>query len=221
MQAPPPTGTTGKAPPRVGLLGAGSGAGAALEIALAAMAAGPGALGCAAPTAAAHPIIKTESPTLARSAIAEVLLPAIPTLQMNCSRIRVTYGAGATGAGASCGWPPVGAGLWRGTVPGQVTPRMHPQSRPIMQPPGSGSGASLAGTTGKAPPPVRPPGSPGGTGILLDRALVAGVSGVGALGCAATAAPHPTIKTNMATTPREAIAVLPLFMMLPNCMSSM
>jgi hypothetical protein len=90
MQAPPPTGTTGKAPPRVGLLGAGGGAGAAPEKALVAVAPGAGALGSAAPTAAAHPTIKTESPTLARSAIADVLLFVIPTIQINCTRIRVT-----------------------------------------------------------------------------------------------------------------------------------
>jgi hypothetical protein len=72
-----------------------------------------------------------------------------------------------------------------------------------MQPPGSGSGASLAGTTGNAPPPVRPPES--------------GVPDVGALGCAPTAAPHPTIRTNMAAAPRKAIAVLPLFITIPNC----
>jgi hypothetical protein len=72
MQAPPPTGTTGKAPPRVRPPGAGVGACAALAKAL--VAAGAGALGCAAPTAAAHPTIKTES----------------PTIQLNCTRIRVT-----------------------------------------------------------------------------------------------------------------------------------
>jgi hypothetical protein len=74
MQAPPPTGTTGKAPPRVGPLGAGVGAGAALEKALAAVAAGAGALGWTAPAAAAHPTIKAES----------------ATLQLNFTRIRVT-----------------------------------------------------------------------------------------------------------------------------------
>jgi len=79
MHAPPPTGTTGKAPPRVGLLGAGEGAGASLEKALVAVAAGAGALGSAAPTAAAHPTIKTESPTLARSAIADFFLFVIST----------------------------------------------------------------------------------------------------------------------------------------------
>jgi hypothetical protein len=79
-----------------------------------------------------------------------------------------------------------------------------------MQPPGSGSGASLAGTTRKAPPP----GSCWGAGISLDRAPVSG-----ALAGAATAAPHPTIKTSAA--PRKAIAVLPLYITLPNCMSLM
>jgi hypothetical protein len=88
-----------------------------------------------------------------------------------------------------------------------------------MQPPGSGSGASLAGITGKAPPPVRPPGSAGGAGISLDRALVAGVSDVGTLAGAPIAAPHPTIKTNAA--PRKAIVVVPLSITLPNCMSLM
>jgi hypothetical protein len=90
-----------------------------------------------------------------------------------------------------------------------------------MQPPGSGSGASLAGTTGKAPPSVGTPGSFGGAGISPDRALVAGVSVVGALRCAPTAPPHPTIKTNMAAAPRKAIAVLPLFITIPNCRFSM
>ena len=90
MHAPPPTGTTGKAPPRVGLLGAGGSAGAALEAAPVAVAAGGGALGSAAPTAAAHPTIKAESPTQAPSAIADLLLFVIPTIQMNCTRIRVT-----------------------------------------------------------------------------------------------------------------------------------
>jgi hypothetical protein len=90
-----------------------------------------------------------------------------------------------------------------------------------MQPPGSGSGASLAGTTGKAPPPVRPPGSAGGAGISLDRALVAGVSDVGALAGPPIAAPHPTIKTNAAPAPRKAIVVLPLSITLPNYMSLM
>ena len=74
MQAPPPTGTTGKAPPGVGRLGAGVGAGAALAEALVAVAAGAGARGCAAPTAGAHPTIKTES----------------PTIQLNCTRISIT-----------------------------------------------------------------------------------------------------------------------------------
>jgi hypothetical protein len=86
---------------------------------------------------------------------------------------------------------------------------MHPQLRPLMQPPGSGSGASLAGTTGRAPPPVRPPGSSGDKGISLDEALVAGLSGVAALGCAATAAPHPTIKANRPVLARSAIVLLP------------
>ncbi len=74
MQAPPPTGTTGKALPRVGPLGAGVGAGGALEKALAAVASGAGALGSAPPTTTAPPTIAKESPTLARSAI--VLLPS-------------------------------------------------------------------------------------------------------------------------------------------------
>jgi hypothetical protein len=90
-----------------------------------------------------------------------------------------------------------------------------------MQPPGCGSGASLAGTTGKAPPPVRPPGSSGGAGISLDGAPVAGASGVGGLACAPTAAPQPTIKTNMAAAARKVIAVLPLSITIPNCMPSM
>jgi hypothetical protein len=90
-----------------------------------------------------------------------------------------------------------------------------------MQPPGSGSGASLAGITGKAPPPVRLPGSGGSTGISLDRALVAGAPGVGALAGVPTAAPPPIITTNMAAAPPKAVAVLRLSITLPNCMSSM
>jgi hypothetical protein len=88
-------------------------------------------------------------------------------------------------------------------------PRMHPQLRPIMQPP-------VAGRTGKAPPPVGPPGSLGGGGVSLDNALVA-VVGVGAPLCdtATAAVPHPTIKTNKPTPARNAIAVLPMFITTP------
>jgi hypothetical protein len=49
MQAPPPTGTTGKAPPRVGPLGAGAGAVDSLEEALVAVPAAASELGAAAP----------------------------------------------------------------------------------------------------------------------------------------------------------------------------
>ena len=82
MQAPPPTGTTGKAPPGVRLLGAGGGAGVALEKALVTVAAGAGAVGTAPPTAAAQPT------------------NVIPKIQMNCTRIRVTrYRLGCRGRG--------------------------------------------------------------------------------------------------------------------------
>lgn len=84
MQAPPPTGTTGKAPPGVRRLGAGLGAGAALAEALEAIAAGADELGSAAPTAGAHPTIKRKS----------------PTIQLNCTRIRITrYRLGCRGRG--------------------------------------------------------------------------------------------------------------------------
>ena len=95
--------------------------------------------------------------------------------------------------------------------PGQVRPRIHPQLRPLMQPPGSGSGASLAGTTGRAPPLVRPPGSSGVKGISLDEAIAASVSGVAAIGCAATATPHATVKTKSPALARSAIVRLPSF----------
>ena len=80
-----------------------------------------------------------------------------------------------------------------------------------MQPPGSGSGASLAGTTGRAPPLVRPPGSSGVKGISLDEAIAASVSGVAAIGCAATATPHATVKTKSPALARSAIVRLPSF----------
>ena len=73
MQAPPPTGTTGNAPRRVGPFGAGGVAAAGLEKALVAVAAGAGVLGSAPPTAAAHPTIVV-----------------IPTIRTNCQRIKVT-----------------------------------------------------------------------------------------------------------------------------------
>jgi hypothetical protein len=88
-------------------------------------------------------------------------------------------------------------------------PRMHPQLSPMIHPP-------VAGSTGNAPPPVRPPGSSGGAGSWLDEALVAGVSGVGALGCAAAAAPNPTITANRPALARSAIADLLFFVMLAN-----
>ena|SRR5271168_1349429 len=89
-------------------------------------------------------------------------------------------------------------------------PRMHPQLRPIMQPP-------VAGRTGKAPPPpVGPPGSFGGGRVSLDNALVA-VVGVGAPLCDTppATAPHPTMKTNKPAPARNAIAVLPMFITTP------
>jgi hypothetical protein len=87
-----------------------------------------------------------------------------------------------------------------------------------MQPPGSGSGASLAGTTGKAPPPpVRSLGSAGVEGISLDEALVVGISGVGVLVCAPTAVPHPTITTNRPALARSAIADLFLLAIPAKC----
>src|SRR5271168_2072912 len=86
MQAPPPAGTTVKAPPRVGLPGAGGAVGASLTKALVAVVAETDALGSAPPTTARHPISKTNRPRLARSAIAEVDFLAISTFQMNCAR---------------------------------------------------------------------------------------------------------------------------------------
>jgi hypothetical protein len=96
-------------------------------------------------------------------------------------------------------------------------PRMHPQLRPIMQ-------APAAGTTGKAPPPpVVPPGSVGGDGVSLDKALaVVAASEVpaaaGAPLCAKTPtpAPHPAMKTNKPTPTRNATGVLLSFTTTPN-----
>jgi hypothetical protein len=97
-------------------------------------------------------------------------------------------------------------------------PRMHPQLRPIMQ-------APAAGTTGKAPPPpVAPPGSAAGTGVSLDKALLAVVAvtevlaGAGAPFCVKTPtpAPHPAMKTNKPTPTRNATGVLLLFTTTPN-----
>ena len=69
MQPPPPTGTTGSAPPLPlgppGLLG---GAGASLDIAFVAVVSGASALAPAPTTAAPHPTIKTNRLALARSA---------------------------------------------------------------------------------------------------------------------------------------------------------
>jgi len=78
-----------------------------------------------------------------------------------------------------------------------------------MQPP-------VAGSTGNAPPPVRPPGSTGGAGTSLDKALVAGLSGLGALCCDAATAPNPTITANRPALARSAMADLLLFVMPTN-----
>ena len=75
MQPPPPTGTTGSAPPLPlgppGLLG---GAGASLDIAFVAVVSGASALAPAPTTAAPHPTIRTNRPALARSTTSD--LPA-------------------------------------------------------------------------------------------------------------------------------------------------
>jgi hypothetical protein len=83
---------------------------------------------------------------------------------------------------------------------------MHPQLRPMMQPP-------VAGRTGKAPPPlVGPPGAGGGAGVSPDIAFAAVVSGAGALVPApTTAVPHPTITTNRPAQARSATFDLPTF----------
>jgi len=80
MQAPPPTGTTGKAPPGVGRLGAGLGAGSALGKALAAGVSGVGALACA-PTATPQPAITTNMAAAPPKAIA--VMPLSITIS-NC-----------------------------------------------------------------------------------------------------------------------------------------
>ena len=183
MQAPPPTGTTGKAPPGVRRLGAGC-----------------RRRRCAGRSARSYRrrcrcawLRSTDGRSTSDHQKEEPHDPAeLHAHQNHPLPIRCGAGGGAT----PCGWPSAGAGLRCGVLPGQVRPRMHPQSSPIMQPPGSGSGASRAGTTRKAPPPVRPPESCGGAGISLDTALAAGVADVGALAGAPTAAPHPTIKTH-------------------------
>jgi hypothetical protein len=87
---------------------------------------------------------------------------------------------------------------------------MHPQLRPITQPP------PPTGTTRNAPsappPPVGPLGAGGGASVSLGIAVVADVPGVGAL-CSTptTAAPHPTIKTNRPALARSAAFDLPMF----------
>jgi hypothetical protein len=73
MQPPPPTGTTGSAPPLpVGPPGLVGGAGAWLDIAFVAVVSGASALAPAPTTAAPHPTIKTNRPALARSATCDL-----------------------------------------------------------------------------------------------------------------------------------------------------
>jgi hypothetical protein len=75
MQPPPPTGTTGSAPPLpVGPPGLLGGAGASLDIAFVAVVSGASALDPAPTTAAPHPTIRTNRPALARSTTSD--LPA-------------------------------------------------------------------------------------------------------------------------------------------------
>ena len=88
---------------------------------------------------------------------------------------------------------------------------MHPQLRPMMQPP-------MAGRTGKAPPPpVGPPGAGGGAGVSPDIAFVAVLAGASVLAPApTTAAPNPTITTNRTALARLATLELPTFVITLN-----
>jgi hypothetical protein len=73
MQPPPPTGTTGNAPPLpLGPPRLPGGTGASLDIAFVAVLSGAGALAPAPTTAAPHPTITTNSPAHARSATSDL-----------------------------------------------------------------------------------------------------------------------------------------------------